>query len=772
MTRASEYTIDDIKNVCKEKGLRHVSGVHVNGASEHHVVCLLCGLADQKASKSLVSKTKGRCRYLPCARKGILTRQYVDRIARENGCDLVPEPSLIVAELLSRTDIVEFSKPRGGGEGCETMSECWQTLVARKADGRPFFVPEHERIRLRPKLEMSEAESICHSQGMLLLSENIVSRNIPLEMKCSLCRLSQRHSISNLESPGFLGCVCKRAKKRFFQLIKVVEAKGFDVVEPEQAKRTFMSLGHDVPDKWDYRTRQYRPVLRCNSCGATGLFNTCGQIIHCHLVYCGNLQVCADAQRKRKKSDRFCFDKTDSAITLNIQLLSIEFASLKELREEEPYTYYRFNFGETKSTTQWRNKIFNGVEQLIPRWRGRKRKRPDMREIRRLVETGMRNGAVGGVGALRAKLPEGDHLRLADALFLARVDFEQIAQELKYKLKRFFDGMNLETVIEYLQVNGIRHAGSLRYLEPGLQQYLRRTQMLGDLYARLGWEPRVVYKEMTDLEIVETVRRKADEYQVIHARPCSFSAIEYEISSALSREIRTRGLQEVVADAMGWKQTFQWQSMSLEEIGQLIEKEGIFSLSDLHISMSGCYKELVRRDELDRVAKRLAWKVPFSISGKRCYSKTECVVLSFLDLNDITYSTSPRIEEFAGRKGGVLKADISLGNGRIVEIWATPVNSRPSGPYRDYPEARRYKEDNYTKVHIDWIGVEGIALYKSLPELGNRPGLEGFLSYLINAFKPHFVKLMVNDQIAKKIRQHLSLTYEDVDTVEDSSEGD
>jgi hypothetical protein len=553
-------------------------------------------------------------------------------------------------------------------------------------------------------------------------------------------------------------------------LLRAVEALGFEIVDPIKAKRDFISVALEEADRWDYKTRQYRPTLRCGSCGIVGRFNTCGQIIHNHLVYCRNLISCADAQRKRELSCRFSYERTDEAVAQNIGILSREFDSISELREREPYTYYRFSGGVAKVATPWRNRIFDGVEELIPGWRGRKRKCPDISEISRVIEAGRRAGAVGGVYALRDALSKVDRLILADAIALRHSDFLICAQDLNYPMQRSYAGMGLEDVLEYLKANGISTVGALRSLEPGLLNYIRRQHMTEDVYSRLGWLRRPIYVEMSDNELVDMTCILAREYQANQARPCNFSIIEYQFSSALIREIRHRGLQGVVVDAMGWEATFRWQSMRMDEIQRIITEKRVFSLSDLHSTLPGCYKELVRRNALDQVAKLQGWRIPCSVLGRRCYSRIECVALSLLDLNNLIYSSSPRIHQFSGRKGGVIKADILLGDGRIVEIWATQLNSRPSGPYSEYPEIRRYKEQKYKESHPDFISIEGIAFYKKLPELRNQPGLEGFINYLASEFKKHGIALAVNRSIVEKIRMHLIGTFDDIESLFDPSD--
>lgn len=769
MSCLSKNTLDDIKRFCADKGLRHVSGAHVNGDSKHDVICLSCGLPDIKTSKTLASRTKGTCRYLPCAPKGVLTLQFLQAIAAEQGGSLRSVPATDRADEVSRDAILEFSRPSSDGGTPEIMRECWGTLLERLKTKRSFFVPEHSRRRSRSILTVAEATAICASANLKFVGPEVASRASPLPMECVDCGLPQKHAIQTVESPTFLGCVCKRALNRFGKLARMVEAQGFELADPEETKHAFLKVAREEPDYVDKGTRKIRPKLRCGGCKKVGYFQTCSEIIHEHLLHCGNKKSCPDARQKRQRSERFDFARTDAAIAHNIALLDKEFGSLAELRETEPYTYYRFKSGPSGPVTTWRNRIFDGVEQRNPGWRGRKRAMPALDEIRRIIRVGMDAGAKSGVHALRDSLSAADQLVLADALSLASPSFKQCAEELSYPIKQFFKNMTAEEVVEHLKAKNLTSAGALRLYEPGLQQYLRRNQMTDEVYSSMGWSPPVVYLEMSDDELVDKACELATEYQVTQSALCNLSIMEYRISSALVREVRSRALQYAVVAQMGWETTYRWQSMSPEDIDAVIAERMIFSLSDLHGTLSGCYKELVRRNALDDVAKRHGWEIPRSLSGHRCYSRIECVTMSLLDLNDIPYTSSPRIWEFPGRKGGAVKADILLYGSRIVEIWAMPADGLGTGYFRGYAENRCYKEAQYKISHPDYISIEGLAFYKKLPALElQEPGLEGFLGYLVWAFGQQGVSIRVDAKMIRDIRAHLATAYDVTTTTQDT----
>jgi hypothetical protein len=177
MSRLSNYTNPDIMHFADQKGFDYLDGeIHVNAKSIHQLRCRNCHGKQEKRSRQIVSRTRGRCIFLPCHPRGKPTAAFLGARAAEHGVllklpEVVSDPASFVIDPVR--DLVWQKE-------MDVMTQSWNQVHHRYRKTKKFFATDGEgptRRRARVNVK-NRIKSVDDAIACLKLSDIDASRDV------------------------------------------------------------------------------------------------------------------------------------------------------------------------------------------------------------------------------------------------------------------------------------------------------------------------------------------------------------------------------------------------------------------------------------------------------------------------------------------------------------------------------------------------------------------------------------------------------------------
>lgn len=353
MSRQSDYTHQDIVNLCSDMGFDYIDGQHINSQSKHTLRCRICLHKCTKTSKQICAE-KG-CYFIPCKEKGILTLQYIQKVLEPYNISLLPPPNPTDTNeiygqdkfIFKLIDDIKRSK-------APIMTARWGTLRERMINNRPVFVPDNKKNIPREQITPKYFDKIIQPHNLSLAdgAEYPTNRRQKVLLKCNNCKSLQHHTPTAIEQINFSGCKCHRAKKLFYLLQSTITShNNFSLLTPDLVLQEYITIAKKKIEQKEKEKlyRNIRPNLICKECNQITNKQSSYQIIYQYLLFCSNNE-CHTYQALRYKSEVLRYDHSSEAIQHNALYLTDNYDSLLQFRKDEAYTHYRISFGPSQES--------------------------------------------------------------------------------------------------------------------------------------------------------------------------------------------------------------------------------------------------------------------------------------------------------------------------------------------------------------------------------------------------------------------------------------
>ncbi len=729
MSKKTNHSQDDIKNMVEAKGFTYIEGSQINTNSQHLVRCNSCNMIEKKSSMWAVSEKM--CRFSPCNKKGIPTMLYMQTIATDNDVT-VAHPTLNVdlynKEAISVTDKLIWKKDE------EVMTQSFEEVRKRALSSKKgtfFIADKNRRSPVKDKMTLKNIEILCKQKNLKVkeLQTTTQEKSVFLHIPCNKEFFLTHYQLENFKDTQCIVCnpLDEKVTIKFNSYLKKRNMQFTGILKP-------------LPNSKNV-DKQQKISIECLICGHTNKAIIYDKVKYKGFTYCEN-DSCSNSRNPK--------DITNQSLEYYLELFKkYHFNSMAEVQQ---------GFPNAAQYIQTDKNMQDTIVEVFGFKTNELTKKFTDDELISALEIAYENG-FQKKDVLINSLPNEikKFIKINNKNNEFQIKLHLFLENIGVVLLKNVNIDSLEDALNYIEKYTIKSWSELLNQHGSVSSKIIELNLKDDVFKIKDWIKLPNYSNLTDQELLNEVTKICTD----DTNGIGTITDLRDISYGLVVHLKKRGLVEKVIQVHNFPKKMNWKEYTQQEVIKYINDKKYFSLSDIHIEESGLYKHCSKNDWL-RDIERECKLGNFRGLDKQSYSsKVELIIANLLYLNKIEYQAHANV--FKGKKGGQSTADFYLTQyDSYIEVWGLNKNEdAQTTNMPDYLDVREYKEEQYIKNHLELCSIEGNLYYKSIiiDDVKHTHKLEGYIAHAINELNKHKVQITNNenliDQIRSSIKQYL-----------------